>query len=265
MNCKNCGHHIEEWQNFCPNCGAKVIRNRLTPRILAEQVNQEILAIDNRLFRTFYALFRAPEDVIVGYINGVRRKYQDVLQYFAIALTLTGFQVFLISFLFPESFEVSNSFTQSIDNLPGQENNPFRNLSYKDTSDYQGLGYILTLPFYALSTWIAYSIFGDKRFNLTEHFVINLYYSAQIIILTAFMTFIGVVFGLDYLTASLITIIPLYVYYYFVLKRVFEDSYLLTFAKFLIVQVVNIIIYAIIGVAAVIGVIIYKLSTGGEL
>lgn len=265
MHCKNCGHSLQEHENFCSNCGAKVIRNRLTPRVLAEQVNQEILAIDNRLFRTFYALFRAPEDVILGYINGVRKKYQDVLQYFAIALTLTGFQLLLISFLFPDAFEVSESMTKFIESQPGQENNPFKDISYKESTDYQGLGYVLTTPFYAISTYLAYMITGDKQFNLTEHFVINLYYSAQVIFITAFLTLAGVIFGLDYITASLLTIVPLFIYYYFVLKRVFNDSYLVTFAKFLLVQVVNTVIYVILGVIAVVAIVVYELIKKGQL
>jgi hypothetical protein len=265
MTCKNCGHPIEDWQNFCGHCGAKVIRNRLTPKILAEQVNQEILAIDNRFFRTLYALFRAPEDVIVGYINGVRKKYQDVLQYFAIALTITGFQVLAVSYFFPEAFEVDSALNDFLENQPGQEKNPFKDLSYQEATDFQGLGYILTLPLYALSTWIAYRVIGDKRYNLTEHFVINLYYSAQSIILFALLILISVIFGMDYLTGSLITLVPLYLYYYFVLKRVFNDSYLLTFAKFMLVQAVNVVIYIVIALLVFLGFVVYMLVFGGEL
>jgi hypothetical protein len=265
MECKNCRHSLKETQNFCGNCGAKVIRNRLNPKVLAKQVNQEILAIDNRLFRTFYALFRAPEDVIVGYINGVRKKYLDVLQYFAISLTITGFQVLFISYFFPEAFEMDSVLARSIDSLPGQENNPFNDISYQESTDYQGLGYILSLPLYALSTWIGYSILGDRRYNLTEHFVINLYYSAQTIIFTSIFILLGVFFGLDYLLASLLAIPPFYLYYYYVLKRVFNDSYLLTLAKFILVQIINVALYLIIGIIVGLGFVLYKLASGGEL
>ena len=80
MHCKNCNHPISENQNYCDNCGAKVIRNRLEPKVLIHQVNEQFLSIDNKLLRTFVALCVKPEDVIGGYINGTRRKYIDVLQ-----------------------------------------------------------------------------------------------------------------------------------------------------------------------------------------
>jgi len=246
MQCKNCNHAINTGQNFCGNCGAKVIRNRLNPRILAEQVNQEILAIDNRLFRTFYALFRAPEDVIVGYIKGVRKKYQDVLQYFAIALTLAGFQVFIMSVFFSDAFVEQDQLLKSLENTPGQENNPFRGINSEDYSNYQGLVYILTVPFSALSSCLAYYLVGDRRYNLTEHFVINLYYSAQIIIVNAILSTLFLILDINYLLTSSLAIITTVLYFFYVLKRVFYDQFLVTLAKYIIVAVFYSIFFILI-------------------
>lgn len=246
MQCKNCNNTINDTQNFCGNCGAKVIRNRLNPRILAEQVNQEILAIDNRLFRTFYALFRAPEDVIVGYINGVRKKYQDVLQYFAIALTLAGFQVFIMSAFFSDAFVEQDQLLKSLENTPGQENNPFRGINSEEYSNYQGLIYILTVPFSALSSWLAYYLIGDRRYNLTEHFVINLYYSAQIIIVNALLSTLLLILDINYLLTSSIAIITTVLYFFYVLKRVFYDDFLVALAKYIIVALFYSIFFILI-------------------
>jgi hypothetical protein len=70
---------------------------------------------------------------------------------------------------------------------------------------------------------------------------------------------------MDYLTGSLITLVPLYLYYYFVLKRVFNDSYLLTFAKFMLVQAVNVVIYIVIALLVFLVLVVYMLVFGGEL
>jgi len=258
MPCKNCHHEIELWMNFCGNCGAKIIRNRLNPKTLAEQVNREILAIDNRLFRTFYGLFRAPQDVIVGYINGVRRKYQDVLQYFAISLTIAGFQIFLMKHFFPEVFEFDMS-TFDGQTRAVMEDNPFFNMQPDDMNNFQALTYIISLPLSAISSYLAYAIVADNRFNLTEHFVINLYYSAQVIIFTAVSSLILLSFNMNYLLIVLLLTIPNYTYYFFVLQRVFDDSFLVSLGKYLVVMVFQGILFVFLSILVVILGFVYAL------
>jgi hypothetical protein len=246
--------------NFCGNCGAKVIRNRLTPKILAEQVNRDILAIDNRLFRTFYALLRAPQDVIVGYINGVRRKYQDVLQYFAVALTIAGFQIFLMKHFFPEVFNFDMSMLDA-GTRESMEKNPFLNMQPDDMNNFQALTYIISLPLSAISSYLAYVIVNDDRFNLTEHFVINLYYSAQVIIFTALASLILLTFNMNYLVIVLLLTIPNYLYYFFVLQRVFDDSFLVSLGKYLIVMTFQGIVFIMLSILIVIIGALYAILT----
>ena len=88
MNCKNCNLLISDKDNFCNSCGAKVIRNRLTIKSLFEDFSEQFLNYDNKFLQTFLHLFTKPEVVIDGYINGTRKKYVNVISYFAIALTL---------------------------------------------------------------------------------------------------------------------------------------------------------------------------------
>jgi hypothetical protein len=73
-----------------------VIRNRLTPKVLAEQVNEEFLSIDNKFLITLIDLLKKPEAVIDGYIHGLRKKYIGVIPFYAISLTILGFQTFLL-------------------------------------------------------------------------------------------------------------------------------------------------------------------------
>lgn len=73
MNCKSCNNTLRDTQNYCDDCGAKVIRNRLTPKVLATQVNKEFISFDNKFLKTFIDLFTKPEVVINGYINGTQK------------------------------------------------------------------------------------------------------------------------------------------------------------------------------------------------
>lgn len=64
MDCKNCNTPLVENQNFCPVCGGKVIRNRLTIRNLFEHFSATFLNYDNKFLQTFICLFTKPEEII---------------------------------------------------------------------------------------------------------------------------------------------------------------------------------------------------------
>ena len=247
MNCKNCNNKLRDTQKFCDECGAKIILNRLKPKVLAQQVNEQFISIDNKFLRTFIDLFRKPETVIIGYINGTRKKYIDVLQYFAISLTLAGVQVFLMTTFFKEALEIDPSYMNSLETLPGQKDNPML-LNYTDgITKFQGLIYILTVPFSALGSWSAYYLLGERTYNFTEHFVLNLYYSAQVIIITAVLSISFLLLGLDYLIISTLVALPTFIYLFYVLKRVFKDMFWATFAKFILVMFMYLASFLVIG------------------
>ena len=200
MNCKNCNTELENNKNYCFECGAKVITERLTFKGICAEVSTKFFNLDNKLLNTFFDLFTKPDVVIVDFINGTRKKHVNVIQYFAIALTLVGIQVFLMNTFFEDSM--------NLDALFGKDNyskdNPFspENFNYSEINNYQSLIYVLSVPLSAFSTWFAYYIIADRRYNFTEHIVINLYYSAQIIIITSLLSILFLCFGLNYLIIS---------------------------------------------------------------
>jgi len=53
MNCKNCNITLTNEDNFCNNCGAKIIRNRITIRNLFETFSEQFLNYDNKFLQTF--------------------------------------------------------------------------------------------------------------------------------------------------------------------------------------------------------------------
>ncbi|WP_458629038.1 DUF3667 domain-containing protein [Winogradskyella sp. PC D3.3] len=263
MHCKNCHNTLRNTQKFCDECGAKIIQNRLKPKVLAQQVNEQFLCVDNKFLLTFIDLLKKPEAVIIGYINGTRKKYIDVLQYFAISITLVGFQVFLMSTFFKESMDFGSGFIEGFNASSGKTENPFKDIDFNSFNNYQGLIYILTVPFSALGSWLAYYITGDKSYNFTEHIVINLYYSAQVIIITALLTILFLICGLNYFVISSIIYIPTFMYLFYVLKRIFKTTFWDTFARFLLVMAIYIGSFMVIGllvliVAIIIGIALHK-------
>ena len=258
MNCKNCNTSLLKHQKFCLECGAKVIKNRLTLKNIFEDINDQFINIDNIFLKTFIHLFTKPELVINGFIGGTRKKYINVIQYFAISLTLVGIQIFLMNTFFKDALNIDEIYGDTFKKFAEQKDNPFSpsNFDYNQINNYQSLFYVLTVPFSALSTWLAYIIAGDKQLNFTEHLVLNLYYSAQIIIITSLLTILFLCFGLDYMLISGGISIITFIYWFYVLKRVFNHNFIDTLARFMLaIMVLVVIFFGVIIISFLIGII----------
>ena len=239
MVCKNCGTPHSKNQRYCFECGARIIRNRLTLKALFEQINVEFFSVDNKLLKTFLHLFSKPEAVIVGFIEGTRKKYINVVQYFAIALTLIGLQVFLMEKVFNDPALYQSDFFDWLSKLPGQEHNVMTNgeMEFNEVNSLQSIFTTINVPFSALTTWFIFWVTGMRQFNFTEHIVINLYYGAQIGIVTAVIYIICLGLGINFFTIAIFTTAITFIYFVFLLKRVFKLNILNTIAYFVLIMV----------------------------
>ncbi len=264
MNCKNCNEPLDLQINYCSVCGAKNIRNRLTMKNIASDINEQFLNIDNKFLKTFIHLLTKPEVVINGFIDGTRKKYVNVIQYFAISLTIVGIQVFIMNTFFKEAMELDPNMFGPIANPENQEHNPLKDLKYEDYNNYQSLIYVFSIPFSAISTYLAYLIIGERRFNFTEHIVLNLYYSAEVIIINAIILTALLALGVDFMLLSLLTTLFIFIYFFFVLKRVFNATFMETLASFLLIMMAFIIMFFVITILVfIIGYLIGYYSTAG--
>jgi len=248
MNCKNCENTLRTDYSFCPDCGAKVIRNRITVKNLWYDAVERFFNVDNTFLITFKHLFTRPEKVIVGYITGVRKKFLNPISYFTIAVTLGGLFVFLNKQFFPEAMNYAfNSVdveTLSEADKMGQE------IGKKIQAylfDYQNLFYILMLPFLALISRLVF--FNKKEFNLSEHFVINIYgYSQMSICINILYMLILWNDRLIYYVASVNGIFQI-AYFTYLFKKIFSLNLKQTLLKLLIFLIILgfvIEIYAIV-------------------
>lgn len=207
MVCKNCTQELSENAQYCSNCGAKKITKRLTIKNLTEEAVSRFFNIDNLFFKTFIYLFKKPEDVILSFINGVRKKYLNALSYFALSVTISGLILFITKKFFPELLV-----------------NPFADnpVSTNDIMEYQTIMAFLWMPFYALISKMIF--YKQKQLNYTEHLVIYLYTIAQVSILSLLYNIILLFCGINFIFISYVTIAIMIVYNAFVLKRIFELS-----------------------------------------
>lgn len=210
MNCKNCQKPLKTVDNYCNNCGAKVIRNRLTIKNLLEDIYERFLNFDNTFLITYLTLFKNPENVIHGYINGVRKKFISVINYFGIAITLSGFLFFIILKAFPESLDITTL-------IP--ENSPQTSMNINWIYDYYSFIAFINLPIYALISKLVFR--GFKKFNYTEHLVINTYIIAQYSLTSIIPLFVGIMLGANYyIIGNCFTVILIF-YFAYCYKRIF--------------------------------------------
>ncbi len=101
--CKTCTNQIPDSSNFCPICGAKQVKSRLTIWTLLKNLIVTIGNLDFPFYKTSRWLLVKPDLVTIGYINGVRKVINTPIQYALIVLSLYG----LFQFLFADFLDLS--------------------------------------------------------------------------------------------------------------------------------------------------------------
>lgn len=216
MQCKNCKSALNSESAYCYNCGGKVVRNRLTIKNLFEHFTETFLNYDNKFLQTLITLFTKPEVVIENYINGTRKRHVNVISYFAIALTISGLQLFILNKFYPEILDLSSIASN------GTEEFQKKNLDFM--LEYQSIVMMLYVPLYALMSKIVF--FNHKKFNYTEHLVIFMYILAQTSIISAVFTVFAAIFGLTLGTIAFIFSLPFQILYSaYCLKRLFKLNF----------------------------------------
>lgn len=228
MNCKNCDTVLTIESDYCNTCGGKVIRNRLTLKNLFEHFSETFFNYDNKLLRTFLSLFNKPEDVIGGYIDGVRKKYVNPISLFGLAITISGLYMLIINKFFPEVMDFS------IFSAPGQEEFQRKNVSF--VQEYQSIFMMLYVPLYALMARVTFV--GLNKFNYTELVVIFLYIQSQISIVTGVLGIIISFFGISQGIFSMFSIPIMIIYSAFCLKRLYSLNFKNIFLRTLLFLVV---------------------------
>ncbi len=213
LHCKNCKYPIENY-DFCPKCGAKKITKRITFPYLISEFTNRFFNVNNSFFKTFWHLFTKPEEVIGGYINGLRKRYISAFGYFAISLTLTGFYAYIVKDRMEELISLNSTSEQQL--AITQTSSDF---SYQ----YQSLISFIIIPLLALLSRLIF--INYKRYNITEHLVIYLYAYSHIVTVGSFLT-LPLVFITDNLYVATLVLLPVYVLYIaYVLKRIYQVSF----------------------------------------
>jgi len=185
---------------------------------------------------------------MVGYINGVRKKYLNPVSYFTIAIFLGGIFFFLNKKFFPEVMEYQLGQMQSSQTDVAQEiTKTFLTKYQAFIQEYQNLIYIAFLP---IITLISKLIFiNKKRFNLSEHFVINIYAYSHTSIAVNTLYILSIWNGALFYWVSAFTSVFLIGYFTYAYKRTFGLNWGQIILKLFIFLIVfgGLFIFSLIG------------------
>ncbi|WP_299127315.1 DUF3667 domain-containing protein [uncultured Winogradskyella sp.] len=255
MNCKNCHAVLNIEANYCTSCGGKMVRHRLTLKNLFAHLSETFFNYDNKLLRTLTTLLTKPEAVICSYISGVRKRYVNPISFFGLSLTIAGLSVFLIKKFYLEYFDLK-AWMMSLDIFSNEiSQRALENYSTSDSMEYSSLMFSIIIPFLALLSWI---VFYKKSYNFTEHIVIYLYtmslYSIISVLIGQLILAVAPTFYISFVFLSY----PILVLYHcFVLKRVFNLSWLELLLKTMVFLIIFLLSYIILGIISfIIGIVL---------
>lgn len=82
--CSNCNYLLPEKAFYCAQCGQKVYAGKVPLKALLRELASAVFDIDNKLFRTFVAIF-IPGKLTLKYFEGRRKYYIHPARFFIIA------------------------------------------------------------------------------------------------------------------------------------------------------------------------------------
>ena len=244
-NCKSCDYKFEANLNFCPNCGGKIIRERLTVKVVFNEFIQNLFNFDSKFFQTLKDLVVKPEQVFRSFINGGRKKYYHPVSLLAIAILFSALSTQLLPFdeiinsgqgVGEMGYELGykgaggteESFQEA---LKDEENRQKFEESRKKMDQFQkeyndfilnnsGLVQYMMIPFYAL---IAYLVFWNKKlYNFAEMVTVVLYQNALTTFISFFSILIFYVLDLNLLIVTSSSFIVIFLYSNYSFQRLFK-------------------------------------------
>lgn len=242
MDCKNCNDALRTDYSYCPSCGAKVIRNRITAKNLFYDFTERFFNLDNTFLKTFLHLFTKPHLVIGGYIEGTRKKYLNPVAYITIALTLSGILLFLLRKVFYDRVDWA-----SLLEGPGAE---MQMKTIEVMFDFNTFIFLLYIPILAIA---AYFSLNKKEFYLSEYVVVFIYILAHYSILTFPISLLLLIMAPSlYLKLGIYFILFILFYSIYVLQKLngYKKSILLfrsgVFSALTIVGFIGLILFLIV-------------------
>lgn len=209
MNCKNCNDRLRLDFMYCPGCGAKVVKKRLTFKGLFADIAERLFNLENSFYRTLRDMTVRPEAVVLKYVEGTRRRYMSPMNYLALALGLSG-----IILVFMRKYALDKINFDAFG--PGMNADAGEKIM-NAAMEYNSFIFILYIPVMAMAGWLT---MNRREHNIPEHTVTSTYILSHISFLTFPISLLVLFVAPDaYMQYSLWYVLFMVVFTIFVLAR----------------------------------------------
>lgn len=256
MNCKNCQTNLITEDKFCTKCGAKVITTKITFSSASEEFFSNFISWDNKFYKTLLHLFSKPEQVINGYLNGVRKRYMQPFAFLIIAITIYGIYIYFAKDSLFEYQDYLNAKFQRSGNLKTDQftENMSRKIN-RFTVNYFNIVIFSSIPIIALLNLIVF-----RKRNFIEHCITLVYSNAHYYIVFSIFSTIALFFSIHLKYVYPITLVYMILYFMYFYKKVFKLSVKSIILKTLLFWACFFVIFLIIAIAGVIVGVILKIN-----
>lgn len=172
MVCKNCGNSFTG--NFCNACGQSAAVKRFAFSYFVKETFFSSLDIEKGFFQTIKVLFKSPGKAIRQYVEGRRLSLYVPGKF----LLLIGTVATFISIHF--NLFLSDELDPLSARLPVSHLGDFLLFAQQ----YTTLINVVAIPVFAFFSWL---IFLQKGFNYTENLILNIYITAQQLVMLIFI------------------------------------------------------------------------------
>lgn len=270
MECKNCLNNIPEKANFCNNCGAKVIVNRITFKALLIDVFINVFGFDSKFFLTLRTVARQPHIVVSEVLGGVRKRYMNPFAFLAVgaAISLIVFNYFDDEFRAVNTevnseqiAEIKKQANMDIDAIEGLSQKEIQGLEMQKKIAQANLSFMegymnFTIQYYNLFAFfflVLYAVLSKWTFwkphNFGEHIVINAYIFGFTIYLSLILFFLSIVIHPSIYVYSMVLYILFYMYAFGKLYKLSIWKNILKLLRFILGLVMLLIVIILIGAA----------------
>ena len=222
MNCKTCDYSIDAVAKYCPNCGAKIVDERLSLKGTWEEFIGPFFSWDNNFWRTFFGMFKNPKDVLEAYISGARKKYFHPFSYIVLYATIA---VFFYKFFPMESImEFSDGFSKGLNTTKSPKDDLKIDMKslMESLIGYYNFLVLSLIPIYSLTSYLVYY---KKGHNFFEHLVFNSYLQTNLGFTSLLLQVILVnYFGVAFQTYSLLFLVIFIVFTLYALKKLYNQN-----------------------------------------
>lgn len=269
MICKNCQNTLLDSDQFCNNCGAKVVDDRITFKKLFLDFFINVFGFDSAFFITLKKMILQPDAVINDYLSGVRKRYMNPFAFLAIG---AGLSLLIFNYFADDFIAIQTSMqSEQITNLQEQASldiDQLKNLTEKQKQqkqiekkvaelqlDFNNGMWEFMLRYFNLLTFLFLLIYAVlskwtfwKPHNFGEHIVMNGFIYGFTTYLTLAFFFLAILIHPSIYMISILVSILYYMYSFGKIYKLSIGRNILKLLRFIVGLIIVLIIFIILSV-----------------